>query len=490
MMVTVLLVFGEFGLRAVAVVAPSPLFSTSAADEPLSLATQRQKPGTKRFGFPVNEGGFYDGEFFPRSSDPDRRRIICIGDSFSLGSVPHPYHYTTVCERVLVDTDVYNMGVTNIGLHGYAHLLEHEALPLQPDLVVVALFMGNDLTDGLVEKSIPRWYDRHSYLLPVVWRRMSILKRKEGSWLGYEELAVEHPWLSDPLLERPTFDSELFFGIEVGRARRICGADLQPYQHFSYCFENLRRAGAPTRLAFMLIPDEFQVEDHLWDEIVSGTEEELDRDLPQRKVVQFLEGQGYPVLDLLLDLRAIEPLSDGRRHVFHLQDTHFNARGNEVAGRALAKFVEALLETERADLSATIKARELLFIASLEGSLAQVDELPPLQSIPRDQANEIIKSYGAVLGKVRLDRQRVVDVALLPHAKRRIEAVLFSMMEVKTEQRDQEFLRAALLMLAYFREGVGPGGARIDTVGPGGRPWREGVEADLQAFSRGLLESK
>ena len=36
---------------------------------------------------------------------------------------------------------------------------------------------------------------------------------------------------------------------------------------------------------------------------------------------------------------AVEPLPDGRRHLYQLRDTHFNARGNQVAGQELAAFL-------------------------------------------------------------------------------------------------------------------------------------------------------
>ena len=42
--------------------------------------------------------------------------------------------------------------------------------------------------------------------------------------------------------------------------------------------------------------------------------------------------------------RAVPPLTDGWRHVYHLRDTHFNVRGNRVAGEALA---QALAELPR-----------------------------------------------------------------------------------------------------------------------------------------------
>ena len=46
-------------------------------------------------------------------------------------------------------------------------------------------------------------------------------------------------------------------------------------------------------------------------------------------------------------MRAVPKEADGRRHLYHLRDTHWNARGNELAGEALAKFVVPLLEKAR-----------------------------------------------------------------------------------------------------------------------------------------------
>ena len=89
----------------------------------------------------------------------------------------------------------------------------------------------------------------------------------------------------------------------------------------------------------MLIPDEFQVEDALWEQIVARAGVTLERDRPQRLVAGFLEERGVPFLDLLPVLRAVPPLSDGNRHLYHSRDTHFNARGNRVVAEALASFL-------------------------------------------------------------------------------------------------------------------------------------------------------
>jgi hypothetical protein len=49
-------------------------------------------------------------------------------------------------------------------------------------------------------------------------------------------------------------------------------------------------------------------------------------------------------------------MADGRRHLNHLQDTHFNARGNQVAGEALARFVDSLMTTDVRQHEAGIRA--------------------------------------------------------------------------------------------------------------------------------------
>jgi hypothetical protein len=65
----------------------------------------------------------------------------------------------------------------------------------------------------------------------------------------------------------------------------------------------------------------------------------LDRDRPQRMLSAWFARNELRCLDLLPRLRRVHPLTDGRRHLYHRQDTHFNRRGHEVAGEALAEEV-------------------------------------------------------------------------------------------------------------------------------------------------------
>ena len=97
------------------------------------------------------------------------------------------------------------------------------------------------------------------------------------------------------------------------------------------------------RLLLVVIPDEFQVNDALYERLLENVErrEVYDRDLPQRLLRDYAGARGIPMLDLLPILRAAEP----EGHTYHLRDTHWNARGNRIAGQAIADFILERLDT-------------------------------------------------------------------------------------------------------------------------------------------------
>ncbi len=359
------LVLLEVGLRGVAALHPSPLLAR-VGDAPRRLIERfRCSPGQVRFGFACNRGGYYDTEFLRRAAG--ERLVVSIGDSFNVGSVPQAWHYTSVCEERL-GVAVYNLGVPGVGPPEYLRLLVDDALPLEPDLVVLCLFVGNDLTYAQVDRGLPdrglrSWLGREQVLTWVVPRRLARIAAERGRRAGREPpvagsqaahapvapidraaLVQAFPWLNDPLLEEGSLSEPAFLRLETQRALENCRAD--PVSLAGTCAllgEALALAGAG-RICVLLIPDEFQVEDALWEAVLWSAGRDLERDRPQRLLTGWLARQGIPCLDLLPVLRAVPPLEDGRRHLYHLRDTHFNARGNRVAGEALADFLGPRLE--------------------------------------------------------------------------------------------------------------------------------------------------
>ena len=356
-----LLVLAEVALQGAAQFSHSPLLVTDRTPTAVRRTGGRQAPGSWHYNFPMNSGGHYDGEFVPRSAS-SRQIVISIGDSFSYGTVPHAYHFTTVAERESPGVEFYNMGYPRLGPSDYLDLMQREAIPLKPDLIVIQLFIGNDLAERpAFPAGPPAWHDADRYLLAIVWHRLQIMKRAkpagratttEQPRMSVEQLATLYPWLTDPFLEKEGFTKDVHVDIELRNAQSVCLDDEATASSYQQLFTTIAAMdqvadSARVRLALVLIPGEFQVDDTLWNAIMQKSKQPMDRDRPQRLIRNWMAPRGRPVLDLLPILRAVPPLKDGHAHLYHLQETHFNARGNAVAGRALAHFADSLLSSRR-----------------------------------------------------------------------------------------------------------------------------------------------
>jgi hypothetical protein len=366
----------EATLRLVARVAPTPLLDRQGMDTRARERAFGFLPGQVRMGFACNSRGFYDEEFRRKSRGESRTLVASIGDSFSASSVSHPFHFTTVAERQLPDWDIANIGLPSAGPWDYLHYLREVALPLSPDAVVVNIFIGNDVNEAIRRgDGFESWLTRDSMLLYLVPRRLLRLRSEEARVaageaegvdsapasrelvpgvvgapvLTIEQLLEHDNSIVNPLFERPTFSESAYLDIETVRAKKVCGDDAEPFDAFFAWLDLAKEAAGATPFAVMLIPDEFQVNDELW----SGVHERLvklpgggvmpwDRDRPQRLLVKGLQSRGIPVLDLLPALRAVEPLEDGRDHLYRRRESHFNARGNRIVGAELATFLRSL----------------------------------------------------------------------------------------------------------------------------------------------------
>ncbi|HEY2748887.1 MAG TPA: hypothetical protein VGL86_29905, partial [Polyangia bacterium] len=314
-------------------------------------------------GFPVNTRGFNDDEFVKNQGC----LVTAVGDSFTVGIVPHEFHFATVAERAL-GCPIDAIGVPAVGPEEYLLLERDEALPLEPDVVLVDLFVGNDIVDNLRGRDhfrggMRRWLDRHDMLVYELPRRLAILARERrrghaGSpaaitatarapgdkLLSRDELVRAFPWLTDPSREPPSMSQDAYLALETRHGVEICGGGDEPYyRRFWEILDEMRAAAAPRTLAVLVIPDELQVEDPLWAQVSARAGMPLDRDRAQRILAARFAEKGIPYLDLLPILRAEPVASDGMRHLFHRGDSHLNARGNAVTGAALAAFLRPLL---------------------------------------------------------------------------------------------------------------------------------------------------
>ena len=354
----------ELGLRTVATVYPNPVLARDSSTVDTAMEMYKTEPGQLRYGFPCNSGRHFDEEF-----EPGEQTVVSIGDSFSMGIVPHWYHFTTVCERVSPGLAVHNLGRTGIGPGGYLRFLQTEGLGLDPDLILINIFVGNDIAESLRWNNprgfLESWCDRRNVLTYQVPIRLARLAQSEGNQIAadesvgdlqdkttqsvrtqsLDELTASMPWLEDPTLEPPRFSESEYSRIEGERANIIRrGEMLGAYAHLTTAIDVMRDASGDTPFAVMLIPDEYQVSDRVWQTVRDGLgQETMERDRPQERIIAWLQEQGIPYLDLLPVFRAVSALPDGQRHLYHLRDTHINARGNRVVGEALAEFLNTQL---------------------------------------------------------------------------------------------------------------------------------------------------
>ena len=116
----------------------------------------------------------------------------------------------------------------------------------------------------------------------------------------------------------------------------IQGGTEERYQDFFRSLETIHKL-VGDKLVVILIPDEFQVNDALYEKLILKNKgmAKFERQSPQQRIRAYGNKNDIPVLDLLPAL--LEAEKDGR--TYHLRDTHWNALGNRIAGGEVASFL-------------------------------------------------------------------------------------------------------------------------------------------------------
>jgi hypothetical protein len=323
----------EGALRAYHYVRPSFIFYSDPAGR------YRGQPGAPHYGTRLNSGGFNDVEHTRTRPPHVRHRIVALGDSFALGSVPYASNYLTRLESELAadgSVEVINMGVSGTDPIDYLSMLVQEGLAFQPDLVLVNVFVGNDF-----EARRRAWYE-YSYVATLVHAVWQIAQA------GIPATAPSDGPVATYRDDEPSVTLEKFLEIEVDRSwiyvagsDELSAATTRVGAYLRAIRDAASRAGARTLI--VVIPDEVQVNDALREEVIraSGhTPGTMDMDQPNRALAAELAHDGIPMLDLLPVFRA--GTETGR--LYKPQDTHWNIAGNELAARQIAAFVRRSLQ--------------------------------------------------------------------------------------------------------------------------------------------------
>lgn len=297
-----------------------------------------------RIGVSVNSLGYRQPEFDAHKGS--QLRILVIGDSFTFGyGVEEPEGYVRVLERELNarvperDIEAINTGVPAWWTDAYYLFLKTRGVALEPDVVLLGLFMGNDIDardaryaiwpevdeDGLpLATTSERVRIRDGHRVRTEWRvrwKIPILRNSHLFQLVYSSGKnigrMLNPKIQAATLYEPTYSAETEAVIE--KVEKLIAAMAK------ICDER----GIPFVVA--MIPERNQVYPAP-DTVAEG----LDFAKPQRLFAEYFKAKGIAYIDLLPEIRAAAETDE---HLYYSKDSHFTPSGYDVAGRTIARYL-------------------------------------------------------------------------------------------------------------------------------------------------------
>lgn len=288
----------------------------------------------------INSQGYRQPEF-ERQKGPCPR-VLVIGDSFTFGvAVEGEEAYPRVLEQLLKTdagekVEVINAGVPARYVDEYYLELRERGLALEPDVVIVGFFVGNDI-DGIGalgnvwtkvdENGLPLEIDRpdrvdDGYLVRRVSRRrwyLPVIRNSHIAQLLYETGRTIHQLVDPPRLKVDSIYEPIYDHATEQLVERV-------EELFLVMAQVTRESGA--EFLVVMIPAREQVYAGRWQ---GG--ERFDWDKPQRIFTKFFTDADISFIDLLPFFGAAP---DGDALYFE-DDKHWTSRGHAVAAAAIAQ---------------------------------------------------------------------------------------------------------------------------------------------------------
>lgn len=294
----------------------------------------------------INQQGLRGGEL--EATDRGSLRILTIGDSFVFGvGVEDTETFTALlAERSSdsgIETEGLNAGIPAFGIPDAVSWMSRHGVALEPDLVIMAIFLGNDLVDASPDREeillvdgllvpgkssggLKAWAYRHSHLYVAI----KGLLEQPGLMPLRSRLGLGEPWKMRTLRE------------EFGVYKTSAGRDLAPAIEATDAalgrLVDLARSES-FRLISVLIPSEIQVDPERWEGGLASLgldPDEYAPETPTRIFKTLLEKHDIPTLDL--GPVFAEGLASGEDLYFRL-DRHWTAMGHNVAAERLSEFL-------------------------------------------------------------------------------------------------------------------------------------------------------
>lgn len=300
--------------------------------------------------FRTDEHGHRIGTPGPTSRPADLR-VLALGDSFLEAlAVDYEDTFPARLERGLgADLDatvvVANTGVSATAPHHYRARARHELGRGRFDVVLVSVFVGNDVVPRPLDRIPPRPPRREKGFR---WPASAALPELvdavvHPAWVGVRERSQLAVWLKIrllPLLVRLGFSDHAFRPVFL-RANASHPMFERTLDVLDDIAALARAAGADT--LFLLIPPDYQVDREMGLAFARASGlavEDVDLDQATERLRTGLEERGHAVVDATPSLRAAHATG---RELYGRVDRHLSADGHAVVADALRTPLAAML---------------------------------------------------------------------------------------------------------------------------------------------------
>ena len=317
-----------------------------------------------RYGdFTTNSLGYHSDEFLIEKP-PTIYRVLVVGDSFVEGADDFHKAWPYITQTLLRED--HNLEVINAGFYGgyspdsYYAYLKAEGLALKPDLVVLGLYLQNDIADLKPNQ----WVRTESNGLPLQvvsnWRKVDGQGRQ---WDGIIPLRYRYPYLYNShlwvLLANWLDRTAPFLFHPSDEARQLQENNFYNYLTFTDCIykdEGCLPQLQPEfdKLLFVLtgidkllysqdIPMLLVFETSKWQAKLMSNDSLADDNIYklQRIISEYFQKNGLSAK--LYDLTP-EILSGNPIDYYKENDTHWNDRGNELVGQLVSGKIREIID--------------------------------------------------------------------------------------------------------------------------------------------------
>jgi hypothetical protein len=300
-----------------------------------SQRTRLRRAGEFDVEFRTNREGLRDDEVGPTPG----RRILLLGDSFASGyGVERGEMFADLLESAL-EADVVNAAVGGFEIVHQVHYYASRGRELRPDVVLYALYLGNDLSRNDQWREIPGGgLEPVGRRLPTRTAESMKLRTLLERMLYSERLRKDDAraeWLPFPdyvaMCERnPSPETEERWRVVEELVTRLR--------------DEVRRSGAEILVATFSYRTAVEpAARERYFEANPGLSATHDFSIPRERTAEILTRLGIGFVDLDAALEAHYAASD--ESLYFVRDGHWNALGHRVAASALEAPLRAALDT-------------------------------------------------------------------------------------------------------------------------------------------------